>query len=143
MSLPENWKTILKQPVLVHFTTVMADGTPQRSPVWVDVDSDRTWAASGVELTSSTGEPTGLELPAGPEHRSPGLGGVLSVGDEVFVQGSATPTHRRLDDHPAPLRSTAASPDANELTVLFGDYVGLGGVGLRQASEQGRPWDAG
>ncbi|MEZ5805080.1 MAG: PPOX class F420-dependent oxidoreductase [Rhizobiaceae bacterium] len=48
MSLPENWKTILKQPVLVHFTTVMADGSPQTSPVWVDVDGDDILINSAV-----------------------------------------------------------------------------------------------
>ncbi|MCC6205998.1 MAG: PPOX class F420-dependent oxidoreductase [Hyphomicrobiales bacterium] len=48
MSLPENWKTILKQPVLVHFTTVMADGSPQTSPVWVDVEGDDILINSAV-----------------------------------------------------------------------------------------------
>jgi PPOX class probable F420-dependent enzyme len=48
MSLPENWKTILKQPVLVHFTTVMADGSPQASPVWVDVEGDDILINSAV-----------------------------------------------------------------------------------------------
>jgi len=40
MSLPEAWKTILQQPVFVHFTTINADGSPQTSPVWVAVDGD-------------------------------------------------------------------------------------------------------
>lgn len=48
MPLPENWKTILKQPVLVHFTTVMADGSPQTSPVWVDIDGDDILINSAV-----------------------------------------------------------------------------------------------
>ncbi len=48
MPLPETWKTILKQPVLVHFTTVMADGSPQTSPVWVDIDGDDILVNSAV-----------------------------------------------------------------------------------------------
>ena len=48
MPLPESWKTILKQPVLVHFTTIMADGSPQTSPVWVDIDGDDILINSAV-----------------------------------------------------------------------------------------------
>lgn len=38
--LPETWKATLKKPVFVHLTTLMPDGSPQVSPVWVDVDGD-------------------------------------------------------------------------------------------------------
>lgn len=38
--LSETWKATLKKPVFVHLTTLMPDGSPQVSPVWVDVDGD-------------------------------------------------------------------------------------------------------
>ena len=31
---------LLQEPQLAHFTTIMADGTPQPTPVWVDVEED-------------------------------------------------------------------------------------------------------
>lgn len=39
-TLPEIWKATLNKPVLVHLTTLMPDGSPQASPVWVDLDGD-------------------------------------------------------------------------------------------------------
>lgn len=38
--VPEDWKAVLKKPVFVHLATLMPDGSPQTSPVWVDVDGD-------------------------------------------------------------------------------------------------------
>lgn len=38
--IDDTWKAILRQPVLVHLSTLMADGSPQASPVWVDIDGD-------------------------------------------------------------------------------------------------------
>jgi|SRR4051812_46619577 PPOX class probable F420-dependent enzyme len=38
--VPETWKAVLKKPVFIHFTTLMPDGSPQTSPVWVDIDGD-------------------------------------------------------------------------------------------------------
>jgi PPOX class probable F420-dependent enzyme len=32
--------TLLQEPQLAHFTTLMADGDPQTTPVWVDVEAD-------------------------------------------------------------------------------------------------------
>lgn len=29
---------LLRQPILVHVATVMSDGTPQSTPVWIDTD---------------------------------------------------------------------------------------------------------
>jgi PPOX class probable F420-dependent enzyme len=39
-ALPDKVKTLLQQPVFVHFATVMKEGGPQVSPVWVDVEGD-------------------------------------------------------------------------------------------------------
>jgi len=39
-ALPQGLKDMLKTTVFAHLTTLMADGAPQASPVWVDVDGD-------------------------------------------------------------------------------------------------------
>ena len=39
-SLPQPLKELLQDRVFVHLATLMPDGTPQSSPVWVDVDGD-------------------------------------------------------------------------------------------------------
>ncbi|HEX7480484.1 MAG TPA: PPOX class F420-dependent oxidoreductase [Polyangiales bacterium] len=38
--LPEKLSALLKQQVFAHLATLMPDGSPQVSPVWVDVDGD-------------------------------------------------------------------------------------------------------
>ena len=38
MSLPENVRSLLEEPNLAHFVTLMKDGSPQVTPVWVDHD---------------------------------------------------------------------------------------------------------
>src|SRR5690242_11866351 len=37
-TIPAEWKATLNKPVLVHLSTLMPDGSPQASPVWVDLD---------------------------------------------------------------------------------------------------------
>ena len=39
-ALPEKVKQLLRKKVFAHLATVMPDGSPQVSPVWVDVDGD-------------------------------------------------------------------------------------------------------
>jgi PPOX class probable F420-dependent enzyme len=39
-ALPDKVKALLKQPVFVHFATLMNKGGPQVSPVWVDIEGD-------------------------------------------------------------------------------------------------------
>ena len=39
-ALSDKVKALLKQPVFVHFATVMDEGGPQVSPVWVDLEGD-------------------------------------------------------------------------------------------------------
>jgi PPOX class probable F420-dependent enzyme len=34
---------LLQEPQLAHFTTLMPDGTPQPTPVWVDVEDDGSY----------------------------------------------------------------------------------------------------
>jgi PPOX class probable F420-dependent enzyme len=38
--VPDEWKAVLQKPVFVHLSTLMPDGSPQASPVWVDIDGD-------------------------------------------------------------------------------------------------------
>ncbi len=39
-ALPPKVKAMLQKPVFVHLATAMDDGSPQVSPVWVDVEGD-------------------------------------------------------------------------------------------------------
>lgn len=39
--IPESHADILAKRAFAHFTTLMADGSPQASPVWVDTDGPR------------------------------------------------------------------------------------------------------
>lgn len=39
-ALPDSVKELLRKKTFVHFATLMKDGSPQVSPVWVDVDGD-------------------------------------------------------------------------------------------------------
>lgn len=38
--VPDAWKAVLQKPVFVHVTTLMPDGSPHSSPVWVDLEGD-------------------------------------------------------------------------------------------------------
>jgi len=39
-TLSEDLLALLRRPIIVHVATVMADGTPQSTPVWVDTDGE-------------------------------------------------------------------------------------------------------
>ena len=41
MSIPESYHDLFERRTFAHFSTVMPDGTPQVTPVWVDHDADR------------------------------------------------------------------------------------------------------
>ena len=41
MSIPESHHDLFERRTFAHFSTVMPDGTPQVTPVWVDYDADR------------------------------------------------------------------------------------------------------
>ncbi len=40
-TLPEGVKKLFREPNFAHLATLMPDGSPQVSPVWVDVEGDR------------------------------------------------------------------------------------------------------
>ncbi len=41
VTLPNSVRKMFQEPNFAHMATLMADGSPQVSPVWVDVDGDR------------------------------------------------------------------------------------------------------
>ena len=47
-TLSDKARSILKKPCIAHFATLMPDGSPQVSPVWVDVDGDTILINSAV-----------------------------------------------------------------------------------------------
>jgi len=40
-SIPDGFKDIIKKKAFAHLATVMSDGSPQVSPVWVDIDGEQ------------------------------------------------------------------------------------------------------
>lgn len=38
--LSDSLKAAFKKPIFIHLSTLMPDGTPQASPIWVDLDGD-------------------------------------------------------------------------------------------------------
>jgi PPOX class probable F420-dependent enzyme len=40
-TIPEKYADILSKPAFAHLATLMPDGTPQSSPVWIDRDGDK------------------------------------------------------------------------------------------------------
>ncbi len=40
-SIPENYMDLFRKPAFGSFTTLMPDGSPQTTPVWVDFDNGR------------------------------------------------------------------------------------------------------
>ena len=41
MGIPENFKDIIKKKAFGHLATVMSDGSPQVTPVWVDLEGEQ------------------------------------------------------------------------------------------------------
>jgi PPOX class probable F420-dependent enzyme len=47
-SIPESHVSLLKKPVFAHFVTLMKDGSPQSTPVWVEYDGTHVLVNSAV-----------------------------------------------------------------------------------------------
>ena len=47
IQLPDDVKTLIRGANFAHLSTLMADGSPQAAPVWVDLDGDRILIATG------------------------------------------------------------------------------------------------
>ena len=39
-SIPDDYHDLFERETIAHFATLMADGTPQVTPVWIDLDED-------------------------------------------------------------------------------------------------------
>jgi predicted pyridoxine 5'-phosphate oxidase superfamily flavin-nucleotide-binding protein len=60
--LPEKARQLLEKPVLAHIATVMPNGSPQVTPVWVDTDGKY------VLINTSEGRIKALYRPRFPGH---------------------------------------------------------------------------
>ena len=47
-SIPESHVSLLKKPVFAHFVTLMKDGSPQSTPVWVEYDGTHVLVNSAI-----------------------------------------------------------------------------------------------
>ena len=47
-SFPENYRDLFQKKAFGAFTTLMPDGSPQTTPVWVDWQDDEIWVNSAV-----------------------------------------------------------------------------------------------
>ena len=47
-SFPENYRDLFQKKAFGAFTTLMPDGSPQTTPVWVDFQNDEIWVNSAV-----------------------------------------------------------------------------------------------
>jgi PPOX class probable F420-dependent enzyme len=59
--IPENALDLFQKPILAHLATVMPDGTPQVTPVWVDFDG------TYILINTSRGRRKELNLRARPQ----------------------------------------------------------------------------
>ena len=106
IQLTEEQTRLLREPNLAHVATLMKDGRPQTSPVWVDYDGTH------VLINTATGrqKPRNLE-------RDPRI--ALSVVDREWLQrymeirGRVVEmTQEGADEHYAMLARKYAGPDA-------------------------------
>ena len=47
-NIPESHVSLLKKPVFAHFVTLMKDGSPQSTPVWVEYDGTHVLVNSAL-----------------------------------------------------------------------------------------------
>jgi PPOX class probable F420-dependent enzyme len=52
-TIPADFIDLFKKPAFAHFATVMSDGTPQITPVWVDYDGEFVLVNSKVGRTKN------------------------------------------------------------------------------------------
>jgi PPOX class probable F420-dependent enzyme len=104
--LDERQQQLLREPNLAHVVTIMSDGTPQSTPVWVD------YADGHVLINTAEGRQKARNL-----HRDPRV--ALSVvdrnrfGNYVEVRGRVVEmTVEGADEHYAALARKYFGPDA-------------------------------
>ena len=47
-SIPENYLDLFQKPAFGSFTTLLPDGSPHTTPVWVDLQNGEIWVNSAV-----------------------------------------------------------------------------------------------
>ena len=90
--LPEGVVALLRKPVMAHVATVMPDGTPQSTPVWIDTDG------SDVLFNTAKGRVKHRNLLQNPAVA------ISFVDDEnpyrmIEIRGRAEMTEEGADDH--------------------------------------------
>ncbi len=86
--VPENALDLFQKPALAHLATVMPDGTPQVTPVWVDFDGTHvlvnTSKGRRKELNMEKQPKVGLDIvdPANPWHWISIRGHVAEITEE-------------------------------------------------------------
>jgi PPOX class probable F420-dependent enzyme len=98
--LPETARAVLQSGALAHLVTINADGSPQLSGVWTDLDGDEILVASLImrrKLVNVGRDPrVALSVPAGRRTRQ-GLEQVLVVhGVGRVTEGGAPELLRRI-----------------------------------------------
>ena len=53
-AFPENYRDLFQKKAFGAFTTLMPDGSPQTTPVWVDYRSDEIWVNSSLGRQKDT-----------------------------------------------------------------------------------------
>lgn len=105
---------LLNDPNLVHVATLMRDGSPQVSPVWVDLDGDR------IRINSAEGRTKVTNI-----RRDPRVAiSVTAPGGypSAYVRGRAVElTHRGADEH---------------IDALAKKYLGVERYPLHRADQQ-------
>ncbi len=90
-TLSEGVKKLFREPNYGHLATLMPDGSPQVSPVWVDVDGDRIL----VNTAEGRAKPRNVR-------RDPrvAISVVRQDGSSVFIRGRVVEiTHEGADEH--------------------------------------------
>lgn len=91
-TIPQPARRLLKQPAFAHLGTLMKDGTPQVTPVWVDVDDGH------VVVNSAEGRVKVNNL-----RRDPRASVEVQDPDNpyayVSIRGRAELTHEGADEH--------------------------------------------
>lgn len=92
IELSEDLVALLRKPLIVHVATVMADGTPQVTPVWIDTDG------TDVVFNTAKGRVKHRNIV-----RNPAV--ALSLVDDenpyrmIEIRGDAELTEEGADDH--------------------------------------------
>jgi len=91
-TLTEKAKALVRQPVIAHVATVEADGTPQLTPVWIDLDGE------DLVFNTAKGRVKTNNLERNP-HVAVSIVDPTDAYNVVVVRGSAEITEKGADEH--------------------------------------------